>query len=304
MNDVEFKTQTVRGVTTIELSDPRRTRDVMAYASDNGIRRFDVSMRYDSLAFVDEYQQQIDALFFADPSSGQLDLSPIYRHPALKRLQFRREGGPPPDLARLPSLEYFCGKWHPDLHLSEAKHLRDLCLFSCKARSLVDFPWPPHLEKLDFTLGSLVSVEGIEKAPRSLVRLELHNLRSLVAVEISDGSSLRELQMDTCGKASLVRANRELRLLSIFKCAPMPSLAFLASLPDVESVGFDRLIDGNLQPIVDHPKIRHVQMENKKHYSHTDLQIDVIVRPRGGYAVFRVEDLGNRPVIYGSVRPD
>jgi len=112
------------------------------------------------------------------------------------------------------------------------------------------------------------------------VRLELHNLKSLTRVEVNDGSSLRELQMDTCGKASLVKANRGIRMLGIDKCAPIPNLAFIADLPELELFGFGDVVDGNLQPILDHPRIRHVQMENRRHYSHTDAQIDVVMRQR------------------------
>jgi hypothetical protein len=298
VNNAEFETQVVQGKTTLKLPNGAQLEQAMSFAKRRDIRRFTTGWSdIDSLSFVDTYREQIDGLTFGDRGNAQLDLEPLYRHPGLKELQFSREGrGVPPDLSRIPSLEYYCGAWHPDLRLSEARNLIRLVLFGYTGRDFTTFPWPPALESLDLTLGRLANLTGVDLAPSTLIRLELHNLRGLGRIFLDRSSSLSELQVDTCGKATIEKLSPRLRVFGINKCAPLPNLRFLAALPELESFGFDKLVDGDLQPILDNPKIRFVQMTNRKHYSHTDAALDPVMRARGGFAIWRVDDLGDRPL--------
>lgn len=298
VNDADFETQVVQGKTTLKLPNAAQLEQAMSFAKERNIRRFTTGWSdIDSLSFVDTYREQIDGLTFGDRGNAQLDLEPLYRHPSLKELQFSREGrGVPPDLSRMPSLEYYCGDWHPDLRLSEARNLIRLVLFGYTGRDFTTFPWPPALQCLDLTLGRLANLTGVEQAPSTLFRLELHNLRGLGRISLERSSSLTELQVDTCGQATIEKLSPRLRVLGIHKCAPLPNLRFLEELPELESFGFDKLVDGDLHPILDNPKIRFVQMTNRKHYTHKDAALDPVMRARGGFAIWRVEDLGDRPL--------
>lgn len=265
----------------------------MAYAKVHDIRRFDV-WNVRSLLFVDDYREQIDSLRFGDPPDAEpLDLAPLYRHHALLGLSLNRKRNPP-DLSRLPALTSFVGCWHRGLRLEDSHAISTLNLTGFSEKNLQAFPWPASIKKVTFSHGSLASTLGIAAAPSTLLRLELDCSKQLVEVEIPSSSSLRELQIDTCGKARLGVLSPSLRVLGVDKAAPIPTLAFLDALPNLESFGFGStsVEDGDMAPILRHPTIRYVQMVNKRHYSHSDKDIDAVMRERGGYAIWRVEDMG------------
>jgi hypothetical protein len=270
-----------------------RIPEAMALAKERDIRTFSI-WKPASLEFIDEYQEQISGLLIGEPAKGAvLDLAPIYRHHGLLALGINRKSKPP-ELARLPSLRAFTGLWHPKLGLEFCSSMTRLVLTGFTGKTLAEFPWPSHLEQLSLSHASLSSTLGLERAPSSLARLDIECSKRLGLVEVSSSSSLREVRIDTCGKAQLGSLSANLTTFGVDKVAPLATIKFIGELPNLESFGFGSTLveDGDMLPLLRHPRIRFVQMVNKRHYSHTDKQVDVAMRARGGFAVWRVEDMG------------
>lgn len=68
---------------------------------------------------------------------------------------------------------------------------------------------------------------------------------------------------------------KKLRVLCLNACGPIDSLDFLNNFPNLIDFRFvnTNVLDGNLKPILDHPKIRTVGFLNKRHYNYQDDRI-------------------------------
>jgi hypothetical protein len=196
------------------------------------------------------------------------------------------------DVARLPELRHFGGDWGRAVRLAEASKLRTVSLRGYNRADLHALELPRTVRRLELDFPGLKSLEGVEGLPPRLIRLEINYARRLEQVEVPDESSIEELWIYTSGKASYVPRTTSLRSLRLCNCAPIPTLSFLSSCHALEDFGFvgTRVVDKDLQPIVDQTSIRWVGMSNGRGYSHTEMQIDQALRLRGGYAVWQVDD--------------
>jgi hypothetical protein len=65
---------------------------------------------------------------------------------------------------------------------------------------------------------------------------------------------------------------KKLKVLCINSCSPVDNLDFLKHFPNLIDFRFvdTNVLDGNLNPILEHPTIRTVGFLNKKHYNYKD----------------------------------
>lgn len=70
---------------------------------------------------------------------------------------------------------------------------------------------------------------------------------------------------------------KKLKVLRLNACASIESLEFLNNFPELIDFRFvdTNIIDGNLNPIIEHPTIRSVGYLNKRHYTIKDQKMDL-----------------------------
>lgn len=129
---------------------------------------------------------------------------------------------------------------------------------------------------LELNWANIKNFSGIEKF-RNLKRLELHYC---VKLENDQGlselrDSLEFLHINSSKKFKFYNELLELKKLKVLclnNCGPIESLDFLNDLPSLIDFRFvnTNILDGNLNPILDHPTIRTVGFLNKRHYNFKD----------------------------------
>ncbi len=133
-----------------------------------------------------------------------------------------------------------------------------------------------NLSYLELNWANIKNFDGIEKL-KNLKRLELHYC---VKLESDFGLSqltdtLEFLHINTSKKFKFtdeLLQLKKLRVLCLNACGPVDNLDFLKNFPNLIDFRFvdTNVLDGNLNPILDHPTIRTVGFLNKKHYNFKD----------------------------------
>ncbi|KQW27364.1 leucine-rich repeat domain-containing protein [Acidovorax sp. Root402] len=141
--------------------------------------------------------------------------------------------------------------------LRMAPQLRELNLFRSKVRSLDGLAACRHLTAL-----SLVQPRGLQDIAdlgrcRELTKLTLEGARH------ADGLADQLKHLGTLTKLVLNGA------------PPLPSLGFLRDLERLDWFDFSNtdVLDGDLQPLVEHPALDFILFTAKKHFSHTAAQV-------------------------------
>jgi hypothetical protein len=137
------------------------------------------------------------------------------------------------------------------------------------------------LSYLELNWANVKNFDGIEKF-KHLKRLELHYC---VKLENDFGlsrlkNSLEYLHINTSKKfkfSNELIQLKKLKVLSLNTCGPIDNLNFLDYLPNLIDFRFvdTDILDGNLQPILDHPIIKSVGFKNKKHYNIKDKTVNL-----------------------------
>lgn len=145
-----------------------------------------------------------------------------------------------------------------------------------KLKSFDDLSENNNLSYLELNWATIKNFDGIEKF-RNLKRLELH---SCVKLESDFGlsrlkDSLEFLHINTSKKFQFtdeLLQLKKLRVLCLNACAPVGNLDFLKNFPNLIDFRFvdTNILDGNLNPILEHSLIRTVGFLNKKHYNYKD----------------------------------
>ncbi len=136
-----------------------------------------------------------------------------------------------------------------------------------------------NLLYLELNWANIKNLDGIEKF-QHLKRLELHYCTKLESDfglnQIKD--SLEFLHINTSKKFKFtdnLLQLKKLRVLCLNTCQPIDNLDFLKNFPNLIDFRFvnTNVLDGNLNPILEHPTIRTVGFLNKKHYNYKDEKI-------------------------------
>jgi len=132
---------------------------------------------------------------------------------------------------------------------------------------------------LQLNWANIKDLAGIEKF-RNLKRLELHYC---IKLENDKGLShlnenLEFLHINMSKKfeftEELLKLNK-LKVLCLNACGSIDNLNFLKNFPNLIDFRFvdTNVLDGNLNPILEHPTIRTVGFLNKKHYNYKNEKI-------------------------------
>lgn len=180
------------------------------------------------------------------------------------------------DFGCFPELEVFSGDWHADNRsLDRAGELRRLHLrhFHPPASDLSELAGVTRLEHLKLTQTSITSLAGLETL-EDLRYLEVAYAPKLEALDAlaTHACGIRELAFE---KAKSIRSYRPiaavgfLRRLRLSSCAPMPDLKWVAGLDRLDFFSFveTNVVDGDLSPLLELPRLRYVGTLDKRHYS-------------------------------------
>ncbi len=155
------------------------------------------------------------------------------------------------------------------------QELRRLAIWHFQPRSadLSDLSNLVRLEQLSITQTNIPSLAGLE----TLEDLRYCNLAyapQLTSLEAfaAPGCSIRELSLSKVKGIQAyepIAAISQLRRLMLFGCAAMANLKWMKGMRDLDFFSFvdTNLVDGDLSPLLELPKLRYVGTLDKRHYS-------------------------------------
>jgi hypothetical protein len=188
------------------------------------------------------------------------------------------------DLSNFSNLEEIRVRCHQKLVLpKKSTRVKSLYLsrYSPTSKDFHELPRYVNLESLEVVLGSVQSLAGLERFKR-LTSLDLHRLTKLERIGDLKSASLEFLHIEKCKKISdhsHVTNLENLRVLRFADCGSMPSLKFINRMPKLEELSFAKtnVEDGDLSPCL---RLKWVGFLNKRHYSHTEEEVDAILAER------------------------
>ncbi|MEV8147187.1 hypothetical protein AB0O52_03445 [Arthrobacter sp. NPDC080073] len=222
------------------------------------------------------------------------DLSPVYAlADHLVSLSIDSHPSATIDLERLPLLRGLAADWHqvqgsirfaPRLerlylgHYSESDlgPLASLASLACVVMN--DYP-------------RVRSLDGMEDMPW-LAELGVHvakNLEDITALSRSSSPILETLQLSSCRKVVdlvPVASCPSLRFFEFSDCGDVSTVAPLAGLNRLEQLylyGTTKIIDGDLRPIAQLPRLDDFRIQSRRSYSPSVKEIQEVIARRGGH---------------------
>ena len=202
------------------------------------------------------------------------DLSPVERlSGTLRSLSVESAGSAPVNLAVFSSLTTLAAEWiQVRSTISDAPQLQDLILMSYPENDLTRLCWNSALRRLRFKdRPRLQSLEGVEAFPAlEHLGVYLAPLKSLDALRTID-APLAELHVESCRVGDLAPLARltSLRLLNASECGDLQSLRPIRNLRNLEMVwlyGTTKVLDDDLSPLLELPKLGELRMRSRRTY--------------------------------------
>lgn len=219
------------------------------------------------------------------------DVTPIYAlSPSLESLRVECAPTATIDLARLPSLRSLSASWAPvRSSIGELAALDDLFLLAYSEVDLHPLRSNSRLVRLRFKdrprLRSLAGLEALQAIEH--LGIYLAPLHDITALEDHPPAGLRELHLESCRVSALtsVAAAQGLRHLNMSDCGGVESLRPLCGLGHLESLwlyGTTKVLDDDLMPIADLPRLRELRMMSRKSYRPSVEDLQTIITNRAG----------------------
>jgi hypothetical protein len=136
------------------------------------------------------------------------------------------------------------------------------------------------LEELHISPSQLGSLRGIEKL-KNLNTVKIARCPKLQDIEpLAQLKALRKLWVEACANVTDYSPLVGHTAIESLTLDVVESLSFLPSLKNLTQIYFNKLIDGNLSPVLHAPKLLSVRFLDKKHYSHTKKEIEALIKSR------------------------
>ena len=180
--------------------------------------------------------------------------------------------------------------------------------FKAKQAGLREITGVQSAKYVEIDFSNISSFEGVSRLGR-IKRLELSWCLKLNAdrglAEIGD--SLEWLHIDTSRKFSPTTelfGLKNLKVLCLGGCAPLDNLDFLKNMPELLDFRFvdTNILNGDLTPLVQHPRLVNAGFLDKRHYSLKNSQVrlalagkkDKVVEYayKGQFQTYRYKGLG------------
>jgi hypothetical protein len=277
----------VQGPDFIELT-PEHLDEQLEFANANNVDGFIIGnpwskKPYNDLSFLPNNIRGLTISFEA-----MLDISAINN---FHQLEVLRAGMSTPqsaiDLANFPNIRVLDIQWHKNYKsLFTLVNTIRLVLwgFNPKSRDLSEFKDWNKLLYARFVQPRVDSLNGIEDLTR-LKELELANVRSLKFFFSPDRSikaPLEELAFELCKNVDInsipeIETLKILRFIQIGKQKTLRNI--LPKFPNLDTLIFTRseLEDGDLSYLLEHPTLKKVIIDHKKHYSLKEKEIQKLL---------------------------
>ena len=205
------------------------------------------------------------------------DHGPIYElSPQLEELRLTTDPGLPLDLARLPHLKVLSADWRQvSASLWAATRVEDAYFGSYSEETLEPLREMNELVRLSMKdRPGLRSLKGVSDLP-SLSSFTVGGARALEDVSdlmSTEAPQLTYLKLASCKNVRDLKGLAHQLSLSSFTfgdCGDLPSLSPLRGLERLERLflhGSTRILDGDLQPLLDLPRLRELWMMNRREY--------------------------------------
>ncbi|WP_109507885.1 hypothetical protein [Nocardioides speluncae] len=178
------------------------------------------------------------------------------------------------DLTRLPKLTDLSADWQQlGATIESAARLQRLHIGRYDGVDLAPLCRLVHLRRLVLMDRPRVrSLDGLSELP------ELQEFAVPLAKDLVDVSALRglaqleDLDLEACRKLNTIEDLSQcvgLRRLNLSECGDLPSVAPLRGLTSIEDLlmyGTTKVVDGDLTPIADLPRLRELRMQSRRHY--------------------------------------
>jgi hypothetical protein len=188
--------------------------------------------------------------------------------------------------SELPDKIKWSGKWTDYKKITSISGVEYLIVWRHKTTGgdLENIEFPKGLKFVELNWSNC---RNISLLPKSVKRLEAHYCTKLETVRglASQAEQLDFLHFNRCKKfvdfLSLTRL-KLLRVLRLNSCADIPDLSFLSAFPELEDFRFvnTKVVNGDLTPILKHPKIKSIGSLDKKHYSHKIKEIEELLEQK------------------------
>lgn len=178
------------------------------------------------------------------------------------------------DLARLPKVRDLSAAWSQVKRtIDAATGLRAAFFLGYEARDLEPLTSLGHLTELIFKdRPRLRSLNGISSLP-ALRLLGVYLAKDLDDIaDIRGHRALHDLALESCRRLTRIDELgdcRGLRSLNLSECGDIESLSPISQLTDLEDLqlfGSTRILDGDLSPIADLPRLKSLRMRSRRSY--------------------------------------
>ncbi|NVB36764.1 DUF2004 domain-containing protein [Pseudenhygromyxa sp. WMMC2535] len=149
--------------------------------------------------------------------------------------------------------------------------LRRVRVWKLARGDLSIFAGAGELAELDIIQAKPETFTGLDTLG-AVTKLGLGHCRKLARLE-SIPPALEDLRVQACGKLSDYAILAGHARLASLRVERPDSLAFVPTLPRLESLSFDAVADGDLSPLLESPSLRKVFFSASKHHSHTKAEL-------------------------------
>lgn len=221
----------------------------------------------------------------------RVDLSPLNKHAPTLTAYFCNDDLNPLIQAReFKILESITQMWNAHLDLGDGVALRSMFLdrYSAEQKHLGGLPMAPNLRELGLLRPAVTHLAQLGRFA-ALEKLSLTLSKSLVSVEDLPGClALKELEINGARKVQDLSAAlpgcHGLERLVLMNVSALRDVSFVEKMPELRwlnLMGTD-VIDGDMTPLIEHPRLEHVVFTSKKHFSHGEAQVRLLRRQRTG----------------------
>lgn len=213
----------------------------------------------------------------------KVDLAPLQQHAGELRAYYCNDDlNPLVDCERFLSLESLGQSWTPGIRFAPAYPCLSRLSLTGAAPATEDLGFlrmAPQLRELNLFRSRVRSLDGLRYC-RHLAALSLvqpRGLRDLTSLDTC--SELAALTLESArhveGLVDQLKHLGMLKKLVVTAAAPLPSLGFLRNLDRLDWFDFSNtdVLDGDLQPLIEHPVLDFILFTAKKHFSHTAAQV-------------------------------
>jgi len=193
------------------------------------------------------------------------------------------------DFSCFPELEDCFLEWRPRAKsLFSCTSLKQLYVNCYKGNSTLPLGSLVNMESLTIGNGPVKDLEGLSNLPR-LNALNLRGLRKLSSLDgVEVLQTLTELRLESCRAFHTIDPVGHLHRLKEFhliNAGDIESLAPLAGLEEVEAFylfGGTNVLDGDMSVLLTLPRLKKVALQHSRHYSHSDIEINLRLNARSG----------------------